>query len=32
MDKNITKRQEDVLNYIKKYVVEHTIKFPYMKT
>lgn len=23
MDKNITKRQEDVLNYIKKYVVEH---------
>ena len=23
MDKNITKRQEDVLNYIKKYIVEH---------
>lgn len=23
MEKNITKRQEDVLNYIKKYVVEH---------
>ncbi len=23
MDKNITKRQEDVLNYIKKYVVDH---------
>jgi repressor LexA len=23
MDKNITKRQEDVLNYIKKYVVKH---------
>ena len=23
MDKNITKRQEDVLNYIKKYIVDH---------